>query len=124
MTMLSQAELDALRADIETLTLPGTAIIQRATEANDGYGEAVKTWAAVGTVVCRIDPIGSMRTSGGNLIALQEKGKAYYQFSTIWDADMNDGDRVVSGGLTYELIQLHENHDLRAVKRAILVRVG
>lgn len=124
MVMLSAAELSALRDDIETLTLPGTAVISRFTETNDGMGEAVKTWAAVGTVMSRIDPIENQGQSGTGVIAVQEKGKAYYRLSTVWDANINDGDRVVSGGITYEMITVHEDHDLRAVKRAILVKVG
>ena len=124
MVMLSQRELDDIRTDVETLTLAGTAIISRATEVNDGYGDLIKTWANVGTAMCRIDPIEAQSGSSVGVIAAQEKGKAYYRFTTMWDTDIADGDRIVSGGVTYEMVQLHENHDLRAVKRAILAKIG
>jgi hypothetical protein len=54
----------------------------------------------------------------------QEVGRAYYQLTIEHDADLNDGDRVVVGGVTYEVVQLHEGNALAAVKRAMLVKHG
>lgn len=63
--LLSASELAQMRTDLETL-LPDTCIISNVTYASDGAGEWIPTWAAAGTVACRLDPIrGNEQIAGG-----------------------------------------------------------
>lgn len=120
--MLTSRELAQARADVlETLT--DTCTIQRATEATDAYGHTAKTWvAAASGAACRIDPFARQDSSGQ--IALQEKGRAWYRLTLKWDADLRDGDRVAYAGDIYEVLQLHDDHSARIVRRAIVAKVG
>jgi SPP1 family predicted phage head-tail adaptor len=120
--MLSDSELDALRTQLETLTMPQSVAISRATETVSAAGDPVKVWATTSTVSGRVDPY--TRGSGGYIVAEQEVGRAYYQLTIEHDADLNDGDRVIVSGTTYEVLQLHEGNALAAVKRALIVRHG
>jgi head-tail adaptor len=69
LSTLTATELAALRADLETL-LPDTCVISAVSYASDGAGEWTPTWAAGGTVACRLDPIrGSEAIAGGAIEA-------------------------------------------------------
>lgn len=121
--MLTSRELAQARADVLT-TLTDTCAIQRASEGTDSYGHTAKTWAtATGGALCRFDPL-MRHDNSGQKIAVQEQGRAWYQLTLMWDADLRDGDRVVYGGDTYEVLQLHDDHSARIVRRAMLVKVG
>jgi hypothetical protein len=121
--MLSDSELDALRTQLETLTMPQSVAISRATETVSAAGDPVKVWATTSTVSGRVDP-STESTFGKYTVGDQEAGRAYYQLTIEHDADLNDGDRVVVSGTTYEVLQLHEGNALAAVKRALIVRHG
>jgi SPP1 family predicted phage head-tail adaptor len=96
-----------------------TCTIQRATTAADAYGHAVETWAAVATVVCRIL---QLQRTLGSLIAEQEKGRTFYTLVVPYSADLRDGDRIVSGGVTYQVIQVDLSRTQYADKQAVIVR--
>lgn len=120
--MLTSRELTQARSDV-LVTLTDTCAIQRATEAVDAYGYTAKTWTtAASAVLCRFDPFA--RQDGAGQIAMQEQGRAWYQLTLAWDTDLRDGDRVAYGGDTYEVLQLHDDHSARIVRRAMLVKVG
>jgi hypothetical protein len=120
--MLSDSELDALRTQLETLTMPQSVAISRATETVSAAGDPVKVWATVATVSGRVDPY--KRGAGDYIIGDQEQGNAFYQLTIEHDAALLDGDRVVVSGTTYEVLQLHTGNALAAVKRAMLVKHG
>lgn len=101
--------------------LTDSCTIQRATTAADVYGHAVETWETVATVGCRILPLQRTRES---LIAEQEKGRTFYTLVVPYNTDLRDGDRVVSGGVTYQVIQVDGNRTDDADKQAVIVRVG
>ena len=119
--MLSDRELAALRADVLGL-LPDTCVIQRATTTTNSAGAWTETYSAAGTVVCRLDPF--KMATGEQVIAAQERGRAWYQLSVPWDADLRDGDRVTVSSVTYELVQVHDDHSHRLVRRAIVSKLG
>lgn len=119
--MLSAAELAGLRAEVRGL-LPDTAVISRATTTTNSSGAWSETYSAAGTVVCRLDPF--KMATGEQVIAAQERGRAWYQLSVPWDADLRDGDRVTVSSVTYELVQVHDDHSQRLVRRAIVSKLG
>lgn len=112
--MLSAGELEQLRSDIlETLT--DTCRIERPTYTNS-YGDSVETWGtAVASAVCRFDPDTLRRDQ--EMIGEREAGVARYIVTLEYDADVQDGDRLIYDGGTYQIIQLSISHSLRAVRR-------
>lgn len=118
--ILSDSELADLRTEIVGL-LPDTCRIERPTYTNV-KGKTVETWGtAVASAACRIDPL---RQNVPSIVANQEQGGARWQLTLEWDADVKDGDRIVANSKIYQVEQLHEDHSLRAVRRAILIRRG
>lgn len=119
--MLTTRELSDLRADVLE-TLISTCTVQRVTTTNN-KGKVSETWTAVETdIVCRVDPY--QRQDSAGVVADQEQGRAWFRLTLPWDADIGDGDRVIYGGETYELVQLHATHSGHIVTRAIIAKLG
>lgn len=118
--MLTAIDLTNARADVLE-TLVNTVTVQRNTPSVSNEGYPTDSWSTVDTVFGRIDNISRM--SGSDLIALSEKGKAYYQLTVEWDADIRDNDQVIIDGTTYELKQVNTAQDDRIVRRGIVVLV-
>lgn len=116
--MLSDAELAALRQDMLDL-MPDSCVIQRPTETVGSAGFPSRTYNAVGTVVCRLDPLKRQATQ--EVIALQEALTYYRQLTVPYDTDLRAEDKVVIGTRSYEVRQLDDDHSLRAVRRAVVV---
>lgn len=119
--MLTARELAQLRADMVEL-LPGTAIIRRPTSSVNDAGVVAQTFAAVGTVIARVDPANAT-DFGRGVVAGREASTAYFQLTVEWDTDIAEGDRVTFGGETMEITLLHDLHESRAVRRALLARI-
>lgn len=119
--MLTSDELAAMRADVREL-LPDTCTIRRATMTLAADGSISETWSdAVVGALCRIDPT-TYRDERG-VIAERESTRNRYIISVEWNADLRDGDRIVAGGVTYEVTNLHSDATLRLVKRAFLSKL-
>lgn len=119
LVLLTDGELAILRTQVLGL-LPDSAVLMRASETTDSYGNVVPAWGTVGTVAARIDPY---RMTGQDVRAGQEAGASYYQLTLPYNAGMTDGDRVVIGGNTYELKQMTQDHSARLFQRSLAVRV-
>lgn len=120
MSMLTDAELAQLRSDIGEL-LPDTCQIQRVTTTTDAHGNWGEAWSTVGTVACRLDPF--FRMASPNPVAAQEKMRNSYRLTVAWDADLRDGDRVLVDGDVYELVELHDDHSLRAARWGMVTKL-
>ncbi|WWT39947.1 head-tail adaptor [Microcystis phage Mae-JY09] len=119
--MLSAADIAGMRDTLDA-SLPGTAVIHRATYASDNQGGSTATWAAVGTAIARISPStrqGVEPVSGGGLSAESD-----------WVGTLPDGtditvrDRLVHGGLTYEVLDTDRARTWDLCVRVDLARVG
>lgn len=119
--MLTAQELAQLRDDMVEL-LPGTAIISRYTSSVNDAGVAAQTYAAIGTVIARVDPATGNDVRRG-VLAGREASTAFFQLTVEWDANIAEGDRVTFGGETMEITLLHDLHADRAVRRALLARI-
>lgn len=116
--MLNDAELAALRADMLDL-MPDSCVIQRPTATVGSAGFAAKTYSAVGTTACRLDPL--KKQLDKEVIAMQETTAYYRQLTVPYDTDLRAEDKVVIGTRSYEVRQLDDDHSLRAVRRAVVV---
>lgn len=70
MTMVPQAEIDAIRVEMERM-LPETAVIYRPTRTNDTSGGTTEVLAASSPIDCRVAPLG-----GGLGAAMAEQIRA------------------------------------------------
>lgn len=117
--MLTSRELEQLRSDLSDL-LPDTCTILRPTASNSN-GYASETFGtAVASTSCRIDPNGG---GGRAVIAGREGNVTDYILTVLYNEDIENGDRVVIGAITYSVTQLFDNHSLNGVKRAWLEQV-
>ena len=121
-TLLTDGELTQLRADVLGV-LVQTVAIWRASETVSAAGDAVKSFALSTSVAGRLDPM-TRKSATSYMIGDQEKGRAYYQVTLVYNADLNDGDRVVVDGVTYDVLQIHEGVAAMAVLRALVVKRG
>lgn len=82
------------------LSLSDTAVVQRRTSASDAGGGAAWTWAAAGTVPCRVYPAGG---GGPSLVggALNERTTHFCRMPA--GTDVTAPDRVVIGAGTFEV---------------------
>lgn len=120
--MITARELDQARLDVAE-TLVSTCRIERASGSVTSAGIARQTWGtAVGTALCRIDPYNRGRDSRG-VVAVRESSKAWFQATFEWDVDLVEGDRVVFGSDTLELVELQGVHSDRIVTRAVLAKI-
>ena len=122
MKTLSASQLARMRTQASAL-LYSTGVLQAATLTPDGAGGVSESWAAVtgGTVACRLDPLGL--TSRQNVAALRESAVAAYRLSTPHDSPLAEGQQVVVGGNTYQVLQFDVDHDQRVLRRAIVAEV-
>jgi head-tail adaptor len=121
MSLLTDDELADLRSDILD-TLPDTCTIQRSTNTADSYGFADDSWANSSTGVrCRLDP--DHRRNSENTAGEKESTRVFRILTVQYDADLRAGDRVVVGSNTYEVVELDDDHSLRAVRRARVARL-
>lgn len=114
MPMLTSRELADLRNDILDL-LPDTCRIERMTVTNtNGYAE--ESWGtAVASIACRFDPDTSRKET--EVAGAQEAHLIRYIVTLPYNANVQDGDRFVYQGSTYEMLQLHDVHSNNASKR-------
>lgn len=114
--MLTNRELKQLRSDVLE-TLPDTCRIERAVTTNiNGYPD--EAWGtAVVNAPCRIDPDTTRRDF--ETVADREAGVARYVLTMRYNEDIQDGDRIylTSDGKYYGLLELHEAHSDRIVRR-------
>lgn len=120
---ISTAQLTKMRSQVEEL-LPDTCVIQSSANSTDSMGGVTQTYTAVsgGTVSCRVDPLGN-RTAQLELYAQREATKILQQLTVPYDAPLSTDYRVVTGGNTYEIIQLDVVHSWNVSKRAIISEV-
>lgn len=66
---LSDLEIAAMRAEVQSVALPGTCAILSITYTSDGQGGLGEAWAAISTgVACRIDPVQSREILSGDAV--------------------------------------------------------
>lgn len=98
---LSVADLADMRTVQESL-LPGTAVVKRATSAQNAIGEPALTWATQATADCRLRPPGlrpDMR-----IVGEQVQSVANWVVTMAHDTDVQTGDRLEIASETYEVV--------------------
>lgn len=124
MTFLTSDELTAARADILETLFDSCNILRPSTSVDSHYFADESTAGTVGTAVaCRVDPY-TNRTDNVGMVAGRESNRAYFMLTLPWNATIDDGDRVVFGSDTLQVLQLFNVHSDRLVTRALCAKVA
>ena len=118
--MLTAGELAAMQAEIE-LTLPDTAIIYTATSTSDGQGGNTQSWAASGTVACRLSP---RSTQGGEPgYADRQAAIADWVVTLPASTTLTEAQRVHVGGTAFEVTRVKAPRSWQLSCRADLSKI-
>lgn len=118
MTTLTSADLAAMRDTLELL-LPDTCVIQTQTLTSDGAGGGTVSWAASGTVACRLDNKSGQVSSVGDSLQVFSG----FELTIPFDTDLSELNRVVHGGYDYNVISVDYDKSWPITLRAHVERV-
>lgn len=123
MSFLSAAELDRMRHDVAQM-LPDTAVLLQEVRTPNSAGKWTSAWAPVagGTIPCRVGPLRG-RIVQPDAIAQREAVLNIFLLVCAWDAPLAADQRVLHGGLTYEVRQVLDAHSWRVSKQAYILRI-
>jgi SPP1 family predicted phage head-tail adaptor len=116
--MLTANEISSMRTTASQ-ALPGTAVIQRDTFVSDEGGGGSQTWAASGTVACRVAPIrGDERE-----VAERISAEADYIITLPAETTIAEDDRVVISSETYEVQAIRDRDQWEITRRVEAAKV-
>ena len=118
--MLTAAELADMRT-VQAQAMAGTAVISRKTLASDGMGGFTETWAASGTVTCRVWP--ATESGAESLIADRITESDAWVITVPYATDITAKDRVVADGRTFEVVSAIA-HTWETARRVVATEVG
>ena len=118
MQTLTATELADLRAEIED-TLPDTCVISEVSYVSDGAGGLTPTWAAAGTVSCRVDPSSGIETVSGGAIQSFHR----YTLTMPYNVTISTADRVAVGGVDYNIISVTSGNSWKLDTRAQIEKI-
>ena len=118
--MLTAAELADMRT-VQAQAQAGTAVISRKTLTADGMGGFTETWAAAGTVTCRVWP--ASESGAESLIADRITESDAWVITVPYATDITAKDRVVADGRTFEVVTAIA-HTWETARRVVAVEVG
>ena len=123
---LSSSELEGMRELVSSQALPDLTEVQRATTTSDGMGGQTETWATrYRNVACRLaQPSGGEpgMTMIGKAIADRAGNRPVFVASLTAGVDVQDGDRLIVGGETYEVLMI-VNGSWEISRRAMVIRL-
>lgn len=119
--MLTAGEIAAMREEIE-LTLPDTAIIYTATSAADGQGGHTETWAAAGTVDCRLSPRTQQQGSEPGY-GERQAAVADWVITLPASTTLTESQRVEVGGTAFEVTRVKAPRSWQLSCRADLTKI-
>jgi head-tail adaptor len=122
MNLLTDGEIASMRSTLDE-SLPGTAVIQRKSLTADGQGGNSETWAAAGTVACRIAPVTSHGQDEGEG-AGRTLQTADFTATFLAGTDVIAADRIISGGITYEVAKVNGPRSYELSRRVDVVVVS
>lgn len=100
---LTAGEILQMRATVDD-ALPSAAVILRRTDASDGQGGYTQSFAAVGTVDCRLSPRSGGEAGGEEIHGDRMAYVSEWILTTPALTDIRPTDRVtVDGDRTYEV---------------------
>lgn len=122
--MLTAADLAAMRAD-QAAWLVGTAVVQTRVPTSDGAGGFDETWAASGTVACRVSYLASQTSIGGGdqVRGAAVRDIAPWTVTLPHDADVSSSDRLVVEGRVLQVVAVAAATSIQTAVRCACVEV-
>lgn len=121
-TLVSTPVLTYMR-NTQADAMPDTCTIQTVARTSDGQGGWSEVWSNTYTsVACRVSPV-KLRSLGEGIQADQMTGKRRYILTVAYDQAITLADRVVHGGVTYNVISVNADESWPTAKRAELERI-
>ena len=115
-TMMTDAELIRLRADLEAAILPDSANILSVTRVPDGQGGFTETWGtATANVACRVD----YRQGGEPVAGEAVRPYSFWQLTFPQGTDLAATMRVEVGTATYSISSVDPGNSWDACLRAV-----
>jgi SPP1 family predicted phage head-tail adaptor len=109
-----------MRAE-QTKALPSTCTIVRRSVAADGLGGQTETWTTLASgVACRLAPM-SYRE---RVAAQQFGGDETWHLTLPYGQDVTAADRVIYGGVTYEVKAVESGGAWESAKRLLVGRMA
>ena len=118
--MLTDAELDGIRAAIEEL-LPDTCNILSVTHASDGQGGMNDTWGtATASAACRLD---QAKPGGETVFGAMIQPFHGYVLTLAHDTTITTSNRVACNGQTFNVVSVDLAKSWDGSRRAYLERL-
>lgn len=122
MSLLSAGDLASMRTVLDT-SLPDTAVIWSRTLASDGQGGRTQTYAAAGTVACRLSPISAMSAGSEDVRGDRQAAVADRVLTMPASTTIAATDRVVVASQTFEVTAIHAPRSWELSRRVDCVEV-
>lgn len=116
---LTTRELSGCRAELDD-TLPGTVVLSRLTRTGDGQGGFTASYAASGTVSCRLSPIDN---GDEGVVADRVAEVDKWMLTVPAGTDVIETDRAVHAGVTYEIEHVRTRVPWEISRRVVCVEV-
>ena len=116
---LSALELSQLQGDADDY-MPDTCVIHDPTVTVDTMGGQSMSWAAAATVPCRLAPI---RGLGEVINGAQITSVTSWVLTITHDRAIDATQRVTTGGDTYQVESVEDQHSNRTARRVYLTRL-
>jgi SPP1 family predicted phage head-tail adaptor len=98
-TWIPTAEITAQRAEVEK-AMPSSCVIYRMSETSDGQGGMAQTYAAIGTVDCRL----AARRGSERYLAAQASPVGAFVLTVPHDTTIAAADRVTVDSVNYRVV--------------------
>lgn len=118
--MLTAAELAEMRS-VQDEAMAASCVISRKTLVSDGMGGFTETWAASGTVSCRVWPAGE--SGAERLVADRITEDDVWVITLPYATDVVAKDRITADGRTWEVVNPIA-HTWETARRVVAVEVG
>ena len=117
---LSALELSQLRADAVDY-MPDTCVIYSKTITITSMGGQSESWAAAATVDCRLAPL--VLNMGEVINAAQIVSPTSWVLTIVYDQTIDATQRITTGGDTYQVERVEDQHSNRTARRVYLRRL-
>lgn len=116
---LGTAEISLMRGTIDS-ALPGTAVVHTATKTADEMGGFTWAYAASGTVIARLSPNGA---ADEPVVGDRVARVAPYVLTLPAETTIDEDDRVVYDGVTYEVVDVRDRTPWELSRRVLVEEV-
>jgi len=117
---LSALELAQMQADADDY-MPDTCVIYDPTVTIDAMGGQSMSWTAAATVPCRLAPLSGL---GEVINGAQITSVTSWVLTIAHDRAIDATERVATGGDTYQVESVEDQHSNRTARRVYMTRLN